>query len=478
MDYEKKYKEALSFLKDLKSYMSDYCIEKLEGFFPEIIESEDERIKREILELVSISGNGNQFEEIKNWLGKQGKQKPEEWCFPYNVNETVDKLMAIAECLEMDEDFLYNGYTGTECVKFLRDLARKQVECKPTDEIKPKFKVGDWITNDEYTWKVTDIKPLDYILQSQAGSVVSDDISYVDEHFHLWTIQDAKDGDVLAYYNGITEIIMMFKSWFVEKRTAYTHFHVFDNIYRVNDSCICGNGAHPATKEQRDFLFQKMKENGYEWDAEKKELNKIEKQGEQNPTDMVEPKFKVGDWIINNDKRIAFPTQILKIEEYGYVTSWGYTSFDKVKTDYHLWTIEDTKDGDVLAAHECLVLFKKIDGLNIRCYCTYHFMNNQSFYVDTLQNKDAFYPATKEQCDLLFQKMKEAGYEWDAENKKLNKIEQESTWNEKIKGLTELETYIFSLVPDRSLDAIKVDTKNIRYIINKEQNPTWNEEDE
>ena len=38
------------------------------------------------------------------------------------------------------------------------------------------------------------------------------------------------------------------------------------------------HGLHPATKEQRDLLFQKMKESGYEWDAEKKELKKIEQQ--------------------------------------------------------------------------------------------------------------------------------------------------------------------------------------------------------
>lgn len=37
-------------------------------------ESEGERIKREILELVSIAGNGNQFEEIKDWLEKQGEK--------------------------------------------------------------------------------------------------------------------------------------------------------------------------------------------------------------------------------------------------------------------------------------------------------------------------------------------------------------------------------------------------------------------
>lgn len=31
---------------------------------------------------------------------------------------------------------------------------------------------------------------------------------------------------------------------------------------------------HPATKEQRDLLLQKMKEAGYKWDTEKKELKK------------------------------------------------------------------------------------------------------------------------------------------------------------------------------------------------------------
>lgn len=65
-------------------------------------------------------------------LGKE-EQQPAEWDFPYGENETVDKLIAIAECLEMDGDCLFNGYTGTECGKFLRDLARKQVECKPAE---------------------------------------------------------------------------------------------------------------------------------------------------------------------------------------------------------------------------------------------------------------------------------------------------------------------------------------------------------
>lgn len=58
------------------------------------------------------------------------EQKSAEWIYPYGRNETVNKLVAIAECLEADGDCSFNGYSGTECGKFLRDLARKQVECK------------------------------------------------------------------------------------------------------------------------------------------------------------------------------------------------------------------------------------------------------------------------------------------------------------------------------------------------------------
>lgn len=43
-------------------------------------------------------------------------------------------------------------------------------------------------------------------------------------------------------------------------------------------------------------------------------------------------------------------------------------------------------------------------------------------------------PATKEQRDLLFQEMHEAGYEWDSEKRKLKKIEQVSNWSEENEG--------------------------------------------
>ena len=144
---------------------------------------------------------------------------------------------------------------------------------------------------------------------------------------------------------------------------------------------------------------------------------------EQKPADKVKPKFEIGDLITNG----ILVGKIDRIYEWGYHVYFGdyYSDVPDVE-NWHKWTIQDAKDGDVLAAHECLVLFKEIDGLNIKCYCTYHYMGcNPSFYVNTLQNKTAFYPATKEQCDILMKAMTDAGYTFDFESKELKKIEEE-----------------------------------------------------
>lgn len=140
------------------------------------------------------------------------------------------------------------------------------------------------------------------------------------------------------------------------------------------------------------------------------------------------PKFKVGDWIIsdtaNKDYHIC---KITGIKDGNYTIEStcgykGYNQFDMFDTIYRLWTIQDAKDGDILAEHETIVLFKQIEGLNIKCYCTYHYLGfNPTFRVDTLQNKIPYRPATKEYCDKLEKAITKAGYKWDAEKKELVK---------------------------------------------------------
>lgn len=143
-------------------------------------------------------------------------------------------------------------------------------------------------------------------------------------------------------------------------------------------------------------------------------------------------KFNIGDWVTDDGETyfhiISYANHTYQLETVDGTSSHFRQDF--IESEYHLWSIEDAKAGDVLAAHECLVLFKELDGLNIKCYCTYHFMNNPSFYVDTLQNKSAFCPATRKQQELLFKAIREAGYEW-TDKKELSRIEQKaSSWSE------------------------------------------------
>ena len=152
--------------------------------------------------------------------------------------------------------------------------------------------------------------------------------------------------------------------------------------------------------------------------------------GEQKHTDKVESNFKVGDWVVYFDD----VDLITGIEENGYcINNSGYIPFI-CSSDIRLWTIQDAKDGDVLAWDDskCIALFKNIydeDSFNsygfVGC-CTGTFESRQSYH-----DIEGAHPATKEQRDLLFQKMHEAGYEWDAENKELIKIEHKPAWSEK-----------------------------------------------
>lgn len=188
----------------------------------------------------------------------------------------------------------------------------------------------------------------------------------------------------------------------------------------------------------------------------------------------VEPKFKVGDWIARGNVK----SQIIGIEDDKYCFDGYKIRCSTIDKNYHLWTIQDAKDGDVLAAQECYAIFKEIDGLNIKCYCTYHYMGfNPSFHINTLQNKTAFQPATKEQRDLLFQKLNDAGYGWDAEKKELKKIEQKPVIDIDIPfGAKDSELIEASYYIPEGFHA-EIEGNNV--VIKKgEQKPAWSDEDE
>lgn len=242
MNYEQRYKDAFDRAKKLKETCdSTAVIGWCEYIFPELKESEDEAIRESLIKYLkerkSCESYGQyvlRYDHWITWLEKQGEQKP-------------------------------------------------------ADKVEPKFKVGDWVAiNSELRFAsplyIKDIDKSNYRVESLDGNSGAPTIDYLDNHYHLWTIEDAKDGDVLC----LGDVITIFKKYIgQEKCICYCSF--WDNYYCSS----CDNGGFeipiengednvygctstaPATKEQRGLLFQKMKESGYEWDANKKELKKL-----------------------------------------------------------------------------------------------------------------------------------------------------------------------------------------------------------
>lgn len=138
-------------------------------------------------------------------------------------------------------------------------------------------------------------------------------------------------------------------------------------------------------------------------------------------------KFKVGDWIV--DYQGCEPMQIEKLGRYRYYLTNGMELLYLNEGRYRLWTIKDVKDGDILATLDYIIIFKghlKNDGGVSYCHYDFGAQNPQFNYNEDRNwyfGKEAVVsPATKEQRELLFAKMKEAGYSWDPEKKELSKI--------------------------------------------------------
>ena len=78
-DYKKKYEEALKRAKDVYTYYSDDTeqLRKIESIFPELAESEDEKIRKVLIKFhkSTIDIDGIKGEDILAWLEKQGEQK-------------------------------------------------------------------------------------------------------------------------------------------------------------------------------------------------------------------------------------------------------------------------------------------------------------------------------------------------------------------------------------------------------------------
>jgi len=175
----------------------------------------------------------------------------------------------------------------------------------------------------------------------------------------------------------------------------------------------------------------------------------------QKFAEKVEPKFHEGEWVVYECGDETATLQITRIAGETYVFSDDSTLGVVDEDTLRLWDItKDAKDGDVLATDSWLYMFKYTNNKNlIQFHC--NFPINEKSYKWCILPNDSYldiyidaniHPATKEQRDLLFQKMKEAGYVWNSEKKELKKME--STEHESEEELSDFEAALFSAFSD------------------------------
>lgn len=246
--------------------------EVAEKYFPELKESEgedeNERIRKGLISFVRHDGwkftklTKEEKETWIAWLEKIGKN---------TTNKVESNLLTHERAMEISP-FMRSGFENK-------------------DKVEPKFHEGEWVVyecgEETATLQITRIVGETYVFSDDSTLSVADENT-----LRLWDVtKDAKDGDVLIF-EGFYNSIVLFQGIGIngEGRINYhCKCDLGDYSFGVQGDVAClgtverdAEHYHPATKEQRDLLFQKMKEAGYVWDSERKELKKVE----QKPTTM------------------------------------------------------------------------------------------------------------------------------------------------------------------------------------------------
>ena len=296
----KRYDEALTKARNIVNSINVGLIVKdsFEAVFPELKESEEESIRKRLIELLKKNDEQHYAKEIA-WLEKQFTPQVRtglEWV--NTIDDACDKRYSEeyahgAYCHE--QSFKWGFQEGVDWLEKQGEqiLANSAKTCKdeqkPIDKVEPTFKTGDWVVWDnKISCHVDDIyqgkESLMYTITDVHNMTRSYSVKGFDNNAHLWTIEDAKDGDMLYLQKNGKEHIIIYKGVIKERfRTFVSAYCAYNGI--VDAFCfadvsryidIAYGGIMPATKEQRDKLEKAMLKAGYKWNAEKKELRKIE----------------------------------------------------------------------------------------------------------------------------------------------------------------------------------------------------------
>lgn len=216
---------------------------------------------------LAIKGNASRSEDIKNLLFCLGAREflcdlTDEKLLYYIAHDK--KVISIPDQPDnIYRKLLFNVYTIEEF------------------EARFPFRVGDEVTYDVFYSMEEPYKKVSACIKRMSWDTEESGVCYtmdsgtkrgVDEILIVKPKFEPKDGDVVWAENGLS----IFKRW-GDSTLFYSYFTVFDSDY-ISDRCFgkfIRKYIRPATEEEKKKLFDRLAEEGLDWDPEKKELVKL-----------------------------------------------------------------------------------------------------------------------------------------------------------------------------------------------------------
>lgn len=175
----KAYDKAIERAEGLIDFCSDSELKTLEYVFPELAESEDERIRKEMITYLSTVEDKEliPYESWIAWLEKQGEQKPDE---EYNItgissNKSQGKLGEIIKNLKTT----WSEEDERMCQETIDWFEKK---CFPyaLESENPAIESIKWLKSlkERYTWKPSDeqMKQLGWIVEQNKDNVLDKEL--------------------------------------------------------------------------------------------------------------------------------------------------------------------------------------------------------------------------------------------------------------------------------------------------------------
>lgn len=154
-----------------------------------------------------------------------------------------------------------------------------------------------------------------------------------------------KDGDVVATKKGMYIGIVKIENGM--QQYAYVAINEVNNLSRNISYCF----DRLATEEEKEKIFQAIKDNGYKWNQETKTLEKL-----------VEPKFKVEDKVKRKNINYVPIVTIVKFDDdcYGYFNEGGQYGVIPISKQDDWELVPNKFDINTLVPFESRVLVRNV----------------------------------------------------------------------------------------------------------------------